>query len=210
MSSTLAGAAILPKPPSRRRAVAVMAGVGLLTGILSSLPSPLPDLRLKNPDILINAEAIPLHAGIAFGAGIAIMLWLWANRDPGKCLLAMALILMGWLAAVNTANDVMTAVISSELFGTVEGAKASREVVGWILAGLVGGAIGGGLTAFGAGIPARAIRRPEAWIAIVLAGALFGLLLYPAANIDLIALLLVPWQAIVAAAIGYGLTREGG
>jgi hypothetical protein len=210
MSSTLAGAAILPKPPSRHRAVAVMAGVGLLTGILSSLPSPLPDLRLKSPDILINAEAIPLHAGIAFGAGIAIMLWLWANRDPGKCLLAMALILMGWLAAVNTANDVMTAVVSSELFGTVEGAKASREVVGWILAGLVGGAIGGGLTAFGAGIPARAIRRPEAWIAIVLAGALFGLLLYPAANIDLIALLLVPWQAIVAAAIGYGVARAGG
>lgn len=207
MSSTLARAAILPKPPSRLRAVAVMAGVGLLTGMLSSLPSPLPDLRLKDPDILINAAGIPLHAGIAFGAGMAIMLWLWANRDPGKCLLAMALILMGWLAAVNTANDVMTAVVSSELFGTVEGAKASREVVGWILAGLVGGAIGGGLTAFGAGIPARSIRRPEAWVVIVLAGALFGFLLYPAANIDLIALLLVPWQAIVAAAIGYGLTR---
>ena len=50
---------------------------------------------------------IPLHAGIAFGAGMAIMLWLWANRDLGKCLLAMALTLMGWLAAVNTANDVM-------------------------------------------------------------------------------------------------------
>ncbi len=86
------------------------------------------------------------------GAGMAIMLWLWANRDIGKCLLAMALMLMGWLAAVNTANDVMSAVVSSELFGTVEGAKASREVVGWVLAGLVGGAIGAGLTAFGAGI----------------------------------------------------------
>jgi hypothetical protein len=42
---------------------------------------------------------------------------------------------------------------------------------------------------------------------IVLAGALFGLLLYPAANLDLVALLLVPWQAAVAACIGYGLTR---
>jgi hypothetical protein len=180
-----------------------MAGVGLLTGILSSLPSPFPDVRLENPEILINAEGIPLHAGIAFGAGMAIMLWLWANRDLGKCLLAMALVLVGWLTAVNTANDVMTAVVSSELFGTVEGAKASREVVGWVLAGLVGGAIGAGLTAFGAGIPAQAIR----WGLIVVAGALFGLLLYPAASLDFIALLFVPWQSAVAACIGYGLTR---
>jgi hypothetical protein len=207
MSSLTAGAATLPRPPARARAIAVMAGVGALTGLVSSLPSPLPDLRLEDPEILINADGIPLHAGIAFGAGLAVMLWLWANRDVGKCLLAMALTLMGWLAAVNTANDMMSAVAGSELFGTVEGAKASREMLGWILAGLVGGAIGAGLTAFGTGIAARAIRRPEAWGLIVVTGALFGLLLYPAANFDVIALLLVPWQAAVAAAIAYGLTK---
>jgi hypothetical protein len=184
-----------------------MAGMGLLTGLLSSLPSPLPDLRLEDPEILINADGIPLHAGIAFGAGLAIMLWLWANRDLGKCLLAMALTLVGWLAAVNTANDVMSAVVGSELFGTVDGAKASREMLGWILAGVVGGGIGAGLTAFGTGIAARAIRRPEAWGPIVIAGMVFGLLLYPAASFDLVALLLVPWQAAVAGAIAYGLTR---
>jgi len=207
MSSTLASAAILPRPPARARAVLIMAGVGLLTGILSSLPSPLPDLRLEDPEILINAEGIPLHAGIAFGGGMAIMLWLWANRDIGKCLLAMALMLMGWLAAVNTANDVMSAVVSSELFGTVEGAKASREVVGWVLAGLVGGGLGAGLVVFGVGIAAQAIRRAEAWVPIVAIGALFGLLLYPAARFDAIALLFVPWQAAVAAAIANALTR---
>jgi hypothetical protein len=207
MSSLIAAAATLPRPPARARAIAVMAGVGALTGLVSSLPSPLPDLRLEDPEILINADGIPLHAGIAFGAGLAVMLWLWANRDVGKCLLAMALTLMGWLAAVNTANDMMSAVVGSELFGTVEGAKASREMLGWILAGLVGGAIGAGLTAFGTGIAARAIRRPEAWGLIVVTGALFGLLLYPAASFDVIALLLVPWQAAVAAAIAYGLTK---
>jgi hypothetical protein len=207
MSSLTAGAATLPRPPARARAIAVIAGVGALTGLVSSLPSPLPDLRLEDPEILINADGIPLHAGIAFGAGLAVMLWLWANRDIGKCLLAMALTLMGWLAAVNTANDMMSAVVGSELFGTVEGAKASREILGWILAGLVGGAIGAGLTAFGTGIAARAIRRPEAWGLIVVTGALFGLLLYPAANFDVIALLLVPWQAAVAAAIAFGLTK---
>ena len=209
MSWSIAGAATLPTPPARARALAIMAGVGMITGLISSIPSPLPDLRLEDPEILISADRIPLHAGIAFGAGIAIMLWLWANRDLGKCLLAMALTLMGWLAAVNTANDVMSMLVGSELFGTVEGAKASREVVGWILAGLIGGGIGAGLTAFGAGIAARAIRRPEAWSVIVGTGALFGLLLYPAASLDTITLLFVPWQAAVAAAVAYGLTRPG-
>jgi len=184
-----------------------MAGIGAVTGLISSLPSPLPDIRLENPEILINAEGIPLHAGIAFGAAVAVMLWRWASRDLGKCLLAMALTLMGWLAAVNTANDVMSAVVSSELFGTMEGAKASREALGWALAGLAGGAIGAGLTAFGAGVPAEAIRRFEAWSSIVVTGTLVGLLLYPAALLDFVAILFVPWQAAVAASIAYGLTR---
>jgi hypothetical protein len=198
---------IVPRPPPRPRAVAIAAGIGAVTGFIAGLPSPLPDLRLEDPELLINAEGIPLHAGVAFGAGVALILWLWAKRDPAKCLLAMALTLMGWLAAVNTANDVMQALVGSELFGTVHGAKASREIVGWVLAGLIGGAIGAGLTAFGAGVPAEAIRRPQAWGLIVALGALFGLLLYPAALADLIMLLFVPWQAAVLASIAYALAQ---
>ncbi len=208
MSSSIVGAASLPKPPTRARAVAVMAAMGAFTGLVSSLPSPLPDLRLEDPEILINAQGIPLHAGIAFGAGLGIMLWRWASRDSGKCLLAMLLTVLGWLAAVNTANDVMSSVVSSELFGTVEGAKASRESVGWILAGLVGGGIGAGLTAFGAGIAAQPLRPTKAWGLVVATGTVLGLLLYPAALLDFIALLFVPWQAAVLAAIAYGLTRR--
>ncbi len=196
---------IVPRPPPRPRAVAIAAGIGAVTGFISSLPSPLPDLRLQDPELLINAEGIPLHAGVAFGAGVALILWLWAKRDPGKCLLAMALTLMGWLAAVNTANDVMQALVGSELFGTVHGAKASREIIGWLLAGLIGGGIGAGLTAFGAGVPGEAIRRPQAWGLIVGVGIVCGLLLYPAALADLVMLLFVPWQAAVLASIAYAL-----
>jgi hypothetical protein len=197
---------ILPRPPPRGVAVTTAAGVGILTGLISSLPSPLPDLRMEEPEFLISAEGIPLHAGIAFGAGVAILLWLWAKRDPGKCLLAMALTLMGWLAAVNTANDVFSAVVDSNLFGKMQGAKANREILGWLLAGIVSGAIGAGLTAFGAGIPAEAIRRAKAWGLIVAAGAVFGVLLYPATHLDVLTLLFVPWQAAVAGAMAYGMT----
>jgi hypothetical protein len=196
-----------PRPPPGARAIALMAGLGALTGLISSLPSPLPEMRLEESGLLINAHGVPLHAGVAFGAGIGVMMWLWADRDLAKCLLATGLTLLGWLAAVNTANDVFQAAVASELFGTIEGAKASREVIGLLLAGLSGGAVGAGLTAFGSGIPAEPIRRPKNWVLIVVVGAALGVLLYPAAELDVLAVLFVPWQAAIAAAIAYGLIR---
>ena len=196
----------VPWPPSRQRALVVAAALGVATGLVSSLPSPLPDLRFDELDILINARAIPLHAGIVFGAMIGGLAWLWTNRDPAKCLLTVALVLAGWLAAINTANDVIMGVTSSELFGTVEGAKASREAVGWLLGGVVAGGVGAGLTAFGMGIPASAIRRTRAWALIVATGMVFGCLLYAAAQLDTLLVLFVPWQAAVAASIALGLT----
>jgi hypothetical protein len=198
-----------PHVPARPRAVAIMATLGVVTGLVSSLPSPLPDIRLSDPDVLINARAVPLHAGIAFGAMLAGVIWTWVSRDIGKCLLALALTVIGWLAAANTANDVINAIQGSNLFGTAEGAKASREMLGWLSGGVIAGGIGAGLTAFGTGIPAIAIRRTEAWVPVVLAGAAFGLLLYPAALLDSIVVLFVPWQAAVAAVIAYGLTAPG-
>jgi hypothetical protein len=195
-----------PRLPSRDRAMFVAAALGVVTGLISSLPSPLPDIRLSEPDILINARSVPLHAGVAFGAMVAGMLWLWVSREPTKCLLAAALTLVGWLAAVNTANDVINTVQGSTLFGTAEGAKANREMLAWLLGGMMAGAVGAGLIAFGAGIAAIPVRRIEAWILIAFVGALAGLLLYPAALLDAIILLFVPWQAAVGAAIAYGLT----
>ena len=196
-----------PRLPSSARAVATMAAMGAVTGLISSLPSPLPEMRLDEGGLLLNAEGVPLHAGIAFGAGIGLMMWLWVTRDPGKCLLAMALVLVGWLAAINTANDIFQALVGSELFGTVQGAKANREIAGLLLGGVSGGAVGAGLTAFGSGIPAEPIRRPKIWILIGAVGAALGLLLYPAADLGALWLLFVPWQALVAASIGFGLTR---
>lgn len=206
MTAALLRPDALPRPPSRQRALAVAVALGVGTGLVPSLPSPLPDLRLDELDILINARTIPLHAGIVFGALIGGLAWFWTNRDPAKCLLTVALVLMGWLAAINTANDVITWVTSSELFGTVEGAKANRETVGWLLGGVVAGGIGAGLTAFGMGIPAQAIRRTRAWALIVATGMVFGCLLYAAVQLDTLLTLFVPWQAAVAASVALGLT----
>ena len=122
----------------------------------------------------------------------------------------MMMTLAGWLAAVNTANDVINTIQGSALFGTMEGAKVYREMLGWLTGGLLGGAVGAGLTAFGTGVATTAIRRPEAWMLIVVVGAIAGLLLDSAALLDAIILLFVPWQVAVATAIAYGLTSRDG
>ncbi len=199
---------VVPTLPPRARALLIAAGIGVLTGLASSLSSPLPELRLGDSEIVLNTERTPLHAGIAFGAGVALILWLWASRDLGKCLLAMGLTVLGWIAAVNTAHDVMSFIATSELFGTEEGAKEARQTLGLLLGLPVAGAVGAGLTAFGAGIAAPAIRRPAAWGLVVLVGAAFGLMIYPASWFDTVAAMYVPWQAAVAASIAYGLTAQ--
>ena len=74
-----------PSLPSRARAMSIMARTRArhradLEPAVAAARHP-----LERPDILINARAVPLHAGIAFGAMIAGVLWLWVNRDPAKC-----------------------------------------------------------------------------------------------------------------------------
>ena len=70
-----------PHLPPRARAMALMAVLGGLSGLVSSLPSPLPDIRLTDPDVLINTRSLPLHAGIAFSLMLGVVLRLWVNRD---------------------------------------------------------------------------------------------------------------------------------
>jgi hypothetical protein len=195
-----------PHIPARARAIATMALLGLLTGLISCVPSPLPDLRFQDPEILINAQSLPLHAGIVFGAMLAGVSWLWLTRDLVKCLLVFAFGLAAWVVAVNTANEVFSTLVASDLFGTTPGAKDNREILGLLAGGLAGGAAGSGLATFGIGFAAPSIRRMPSALPIVATGTVLGLLLYPAADLDILPLLLIPWQTLVAAATAYALT----
>ncbi|MEM7192797.1 MAG: hypothetical protein AAF405_08040, partial [Pseudomonadota bacterium] len=163
-------------------------------------------IRLEEDGLILNTASTPLHAGLAFAAGISLSLWLWVTRDIGKCLLTLLLIFIGWLAAVNTAYDLYQVLIGSDVFGTELGAKKGREGLGLLLGGVIAGAVGAGLVAFGTGVSAPAMRRVESWLPVVLAGGLAGVMLYPAVEWRLPLAIFVPWQALVAAAIGFGLT----
>jgi hypothetical protein len=195
-----------PHLPLRARAVATMALLGLLTGLISCIPSPLPDIRFQDPEILINARSLPLHAGIAFGVMLAGVTWFWLTRDLTKCLLVLAFGLAAWLVAVNAANEVFSTIVASDLFGTTPGAKDNREILGLLVGGLVGGGAGAGLAAYGVGFAYPPLRTVQVALPVVATGTILGLLLYPAADLDNLPLLLLPWQSLVAASMAYALT----
>ena len=115
--------------PHRARVVLTMATVGVLTGLISSLPTPLPSIRLEEDGLVLNTASSPLHAGLAFAAGVALCMWFWVTRELGKCLLTFVLVFLGWLAAVNTANDLYQALVGSTVFGTEAGAKEGRRAI---------------------------------------------------------------------------------
>ena len=79
--------------------------------------TPLPTQRAPSPGISsVLFVVVPGLGQVYSGRLLAGALWLWVSRDIGKCLLAMALTLLAWLAAINTANDVISTALTSELW----------------------------------------------------------------------------------------------
>jgi hypothetical protein len=74
--------------------------------------------------------------------------------------------------------------------------------------GLASGAVGASLTWSGAAYGILALRTARAAMRVAATGAVFGLLLVATHNYDNPLVLLVPWQAAVAAALGMALGRQ--
>ena len=75
--------------------------------------------------------------------------------------------------------------------------------------GFAAGGVGALLTWLGAAATTPALRRASSLGPVVSTGALFGLLLPATNQYDYPAILLLPWQAAVAAALGISLAPAG-
>ena len=78
----------------------------------------------------------------------------------------------------------------------------------YYLAGFIAGAVGAFLTWAGAALFSAALRERAAAASVAAAGALLGLLLPWSLGGDYPIVLFVPWQAGVAATLGYFLSRR--
>lgn len=172
------------------RNLLVVAGVGLLSGILTPLLPALLDRIVGVPaDIRLGLVAIPFAVLVFFVVRRFSSNPLWA------ALAAAAMTMVAFVCAVNAAIFID---------GQMNGAdKMMRN----ILAGLAGGFTGSGLMALGIALLPAGPRDAVTWIRMVLTGTLAGTLLAldNALGLDQSSFLYPVWQAAVAVRLAMAL-----
>ena len=146
-----------------------------------------------------DAPALGLYmvfAGLWFGLVIGYGLWRWGDRSLRTAGIAVAATWIAWEAAVNVGLQLD----QRWLVGTAvpDGLKS-------YVTGFAAGGIGALLTWLGAALTTPSLRQASTAGLVVSTGALFGLLLPATNQYDYPAILLLPWQAAVAAALGLSL-----
>jgi hypothetical protein len=131
--------------------------------------------------------------GVWFGLVMAYGVWRWGTPSWTAAAAAFIATWLGWEAAVNLALQIDRSLLDA---GPIIQSLKSY------LAGFAAGTVGAFLTWAGAAAYVPALRRPRAAATIATTGALFGLLLPWTNHYDTGIVLLVPWQAAVAAMFG--------
>jgi len=138
-------------------------------------------------------------AGIWFGLVVAFGVWRFAASRLLAVTVVVATTWIAWEVAVNLGMQI------SEYSLKI---NALADTPRHYLAGFAAGAVGAVLTWAGAALFSPALQTRAAVASIGIAGALLGLLLPRALNVDYPAILFVPWQAGVAAMLGHFLGRQ--
>lgn len=166
----------------------ILAALGAISGVLGTTFLGFGYGDAPHPGIYM------VLTGVWFGLVIGFAVWRWGNRSWAAVATAILATWIGWEAAVNLALQ-----LDGPWLATAPITAASK----YYLSGFAAGAVGAFVTWAGAATFTPALRRGRAAAMIVLTGALFGLLLPLTNNYDNGAVLLLPWQAAVAAMIGF-------
>ena len=133
--------------------------------------------------------------GAWFGLVVGFGVWRWGNRTGIAAATAFVATWVGWQAAVNVALQFEEPWLSA----------AISDALRMYISGAVAGAVGAFVTWFGAALFTARLRHSMVAVGMLAIGGLFGLLLPLTSHYDNPAVLLVPWQAAVAATLGLGL-----
>jgi hypothetical protein len=177
-----------------QRADLSMAGLGLLSGILSvswGTSREIGTAWLEPVALVFGLAPELLPIGLFFGAVVGLSVWRWTGRR-----LAVPVVIVttmyAWSAAIQVA---------------IRTQRHVDDDPHLIAASLGAGAVGAGITHLGCAVFARELRRPMRIALTVAVGAVAGMLLYLGQRkyVDERLLYLI-WQPAVAFAIGMGLS----
>jgi hypothetical protein len=178
----------------RERPDITMAGLGLISGILSATFGQDLEIGLLKPVApLFFLDVGPMPIGFFFGAAVAFGIWWW-TRNPWSVPVLLITTMYAWSAAIQVAIRLQ---------------RNADDDPHLIAASLGAGAVGAGLTHLGCALFSRDLRRPMRIAVTCGVGALAGMLFYLGQRklIDERLLYLV-WQPAVAFCIGMGLAAR--
>jgi hypothetical protein len=135
--------------------------------------------------------------GLWFGLAIGFATWLLGGVALASAMSVVLTTWIAWEAAVNVAMQVDA--IRSEMY-------PAAAVFMSYATGFAAGAAGALITWAGVAAHLPELRRGSTAATIIATGAVFGLLLPATNSFDTGAVLLLPWQAAVAAMIGRNLS----
>ena len=175
----------------RERPDITMAGLGLISGILSATfgqDLEIGLLRPVAPLFFLDVGSMPI--GFFFGAAVAFGIWWW-TRNLWSVPVLLVTTMYAWSAAIQVAIRLQ---------------RNADDDPHLIAASLGAGAVGAGLTHLGCALFSRELRRPMCIAVTCGMGALAGMLFYLGQRkfIDERLLYLV-WQPAVAFCIGMAL-----
>lgn len=173
-----------------RHPVVVLAVLGAISGALGSIFVGSNFGAAPHPGIYM------VLIGVWFGLVIGFAVWCWVDRSWRAVVTAALATWVGWQLAVNVAMQIDTS--WPDVGALFDASSAYVE-------GLVAGAVGALATWAGAAAFTPMLRRGRQAAMILATGALFGLLLPLTNHYDSGAILLLPWQAAVAAMIGFAI-----
>lgn len=178
----------------RERPDIIMAGLGLVSGVLSATVGyDVEIVWLKPVAPLFFLDVGPMPVGFFFGAAVAFGIWWW-TRNPWSVPVLLVTTMYAWSAAIQIAIRLQRNVDDDPHL---------------IAASLAAGAVGAGLTHAGCALFSRGLRQPMRIAVTCGVGALFGLLFFFGQRkfIDE-RLLFVVWQPVVAFCIGMALAER--
>lgn len=178
----------------RERPDITMAGLGLISGILSATFGQDLEIGLLKPVApLFFLDVGPMPIGFFFGAAIAFGMWWW-TRNLWSVPVSLVTTMYAWSAAIQVAIRLQ---------------RNADDGPHLIAASLGAGVVGAGLTHLGCAPFSRELRRPVRIAVTCGVGALAGMLFYLGQRkfIDERLLYLV-WQPAVAFCIGMALAGD--
>lgn len=171
----------------------ILAALGVASGTLGTFALGFGYGEAPNPGVYM------ILAGLWFGLVVGFGVWNWGRKSLAAAAVALAATWFAWEVAVNLALQLEENWLK---------ATTIPDAIGPYLSGFAAGVVGALLAWAGAAAFTPPLRRISTAIIVVSAGAIFGLLLPWTNNYDSPAILLLPWQAAVAAALGFGLAPE--